>query len=376
MSANSQLHLHPDAIRHNLTALRSYLKSHITSQHQPRIWAVVKADAYGHGLKGMLPGLRNADGLAIANLDDAYMCRAAGWTGPILYMVRNDDIGNLNDPRLAPLHIVVSTSHQITRLEALPGFNDLHIWLRYAGALNHAGLKATDYRQAYQRLLLLLQHKKITGLGHLQHYAHAEDTRQLSRERQQLATLIKGLPGPVCSENSAAALNGPGFATTTAWVRSGIALYGINPLTHPPGITLQPAMTLRAPIYAIQHLEPNESLGYGGSFRAPRAMRVGLVRCGYADGYPRIVAPACPCSVAGKSAALVGRVSMDTLSIDITAHPDIGTGDMVSLWGEHGISVEQIAHAANTIAAQLLTAISAHVPRYYPGDHGYQAPGP
>lgn len=376
MNTTPQLHLHPDAIQHNMSLLRDHLQPYVPCQSGPRLWAVVKANAYGHGLKGMLPGLQHADGLAISSTDDAYVCRAAGWSGPLLHLAWHKDHTILNDPVLAPLHIVVSHLDQVALLEqGSASFKTLHVWLRFAGALNHSGLKPKGYVQAYQRLARLRQQGRLVTLGHLQHYAHAEDSRTLNNERQLFCQLIHNLPGPVCSENSAAMLSSPRFSAGTTWIRSGLFLYGASPLgpSHPSQVALRPAMTLRAPIYAVQNLEAGESLGYGSTFQARHAMRVGLVRCGYADGYPRLATRNCPCSIGGRPARLIGRVTMDTLSIDITAYPDVSTGDVVSLWGEYGVSANQVADASNTIAAQLFTAITAHVPRHYPGDRDYVA---
>lgn len=381
MSAAPQLHLHPNAVSRNIAALRRHIRAHDRTTYPPRLWAVAKADAYGHGLREMLPGLRTADGLAVSRLDDIYLCRTQGWSGPILYLATDDTIDALADPSLGPLHVVLSTIDQVTRLHAWRSASDRHVWLRFAGALNHAGFKANEYVCAYRQLDVLLKQGRIATLGHLQHYAYAEDPTHLDDERTKFSTLIKALPGPVCSENSVALLASPEFSTKTAWVRSGIVLYGVNPLlpsnttpSDPLGLALQPAMTLRAPVYAVQHLAPGEGPGYACTFRAPHAMRIGLVRCGYADGYPRQLLSPCPCRVAGKPTRVIGRVAMDTLSIDLTPYPEIGIGSTVSLWGEYDISVQAVAHSANTIAAQLLTGITQRVQRYYPGDPGYAAP--
>ncbi|HLU14350.1 MAG TPA: alanine racemase [Burkholderiaceae bacterium] len=374
--AGPELHIHPDAIRHNLSVLRHHLKSYAVGQTPARIWAVAKSDAYGHGLIPTLRAFDAADGLAVSSADDAAACRAAGWHKPILLLGAGLDLTTLSGAGPGPLHVVVSNPEQVNQLEHNTKLPGLYIWLRYAGSLNHAGFKPADYAPTWHRLAALHAKGRIAGLGHFQHYAYAEDAAHLLAERRQFRQTIFGLSGPVCSENSAATLNGPDVAATTQWVRSGIILYGVNPLGrhHKPGLALRPAMTLKARIHAIQQLEPGEAIGYGCTARARGPMRVGLVHCGYGHGYPRTLSTPAPCSIRGRKAHLFGRVSMDTLTIDITAQPDIQPGDVVTLWGDHTVPVDHVAQAADTIPAQLFTAITPRVRRYYPGDPGYQEP--
>ncbi len=357
-------HTDPDAIRHNLSRLQG-LSSIGDALHPPKFWAVVKADAYGHGLQRVLPALGNADGLAVLGLDDVYACRRLGWKKPILLLYPCTITTELSDARLFPLHIAIDDLQQITALEAMPGSAGLHAWLRFAGQLNHAGLQAQEYLQAYQRLAKLTTAGRLAGLGHMQHYANAEDPDALTHERHAFRQIITNLPGPVCSENSASILATPGYAASTAWLRAGIALYGISPLpdSHGHDMGLKPAMTLRAPIYGVQHLNTGDTLGYGSIFRADQSIRVGLVRCGYADGYPRTIKGNGTCWVNGKPARLIGQVSMNTLSIDISRHPEAGPGSMVTLWGNNGPCIETIAKAAGTISAQLCTSLTAQVRR-------------
>ncbi|WP_188074593.1 alanine racemase [Pusillimonas sp. ANT_WB101] len=354
------------AIKHNIARLRQLLAKG-QSNHAPHIWAVAKADAYGHTLELAYPGLCSADGLAVLTLDDVRHCRALGWTGPILAMSPQVTRAELKDPALYPLHLIIDHAEQLAHLAALNPRFAPHVWLRFRASLNHAGFDQTDYRKAYAFLQTALREGRLAGLGHLQHYASAEIAEQLRKERQVFQALICGMPGPVCTENSAALLSdhAAAAAAATDWVRSGIAVYGISPLHGMSGhdLGLRPAMVLQAPVYGIQVLGAGEFLGYNSRFQATRQTRVGLVRCGYAHGYPRGLAEGCEVMVYGRKATIIGRVSMDTLTIDLSDHPDVGCNAMVTLWGTHELPIETVARQANTIPAQLCTALTARVPR-------------
>lgn len=354
-------HIDAGAVAHNLHRLREKLGG-----PPPCVWAVVKADAYGHGLSHVLPGLADADGLAVLSIDEAHRCRALGWRKRLLVMGSPYVAADLDDPALYPLHLVVDATCQVNELERLsPDGPAPFAWLRHDGDLNHTGLHGSDYVAAFRRLSRLAQDGRVAGTGHLQHYAQAEVAQRLHAERSAFEPLFNGLPGPRCTENSAALLSEPAYGRRTDWVRSGIALYGISPLADltGPDLGLRPAMTLQAPIYAVRQLAAGRPLGYGALFRASRDMRVGLVRCGYGDGYPRGLSEACKALVEGRPCRIIGRVSMDTITIDLSTHPDARPGAMAILWGEPGCLIETVARCAGTIPAELCTGLTALVPR-------------
>ncbi|NYT82343.1 alanine racemase [Alcaligenaceae bacterium] len=358
----------PQAIVHNLRQLRRLLDPP-GPQAAPRIWAVAKADAYGHALEHALAGLGEADGLGVLTLDDALHSRRLGWNGPILAMGAGSDLSALEDPALHSLHLIVDQPDQLAELSRLQPLQAPYVWLRHCGELHHAGLQADEYRKAYHALHAEVQAGRLAGLGHLQHYAGAENPEQLRKERLAFHELISAMPGPVCTENSAAVLSDHVSARATDWVRCGIALYGISPLHGRTGrsLGLRPAMTFQAPIYATQKLCGGQGVGYNGIFRAKRDMRIGLVRCGYADGYPRGVQGRCVVGIHGRMAAIVGRVSMDTLTIDLSGHPEAVPGDVVTLWGPGGPDIESVAGWAGTISAHLCVGLTARVPRILRG---------
>lgn len=350
------------AVAHNVESLRRRLDQH---GHGPRLWAVVKADAYGHTLAHVLGGLGQADGLAVLELEEAHLCRAMGWRKPILIMHARYTAADLSDPGLAPLHVIIDSEEQLRELEALTQRPGPHAWLRYRGCLNHSGFPAQAYRRAYDRLHDLLQAGRLAGLGLLQHYARAEEAEYLHEERRDFEAVFAGLPGPRCTENSAALLSDPGYAGSGDWVRSGIALYGISPLAgiDGRGLGLLPAMTLRAPIHGVQQLAAGDPLGYGATFRAAHDLRVGLVHCGYADGYPRNLVAAGTVLVQGRPCRIIGRISMDSITIDLSGHPQAGPGASAVLWGPAGLAIEAVALSAGTIPAQLCVGVTGRVPR-------------
>jgi alanine racemase len=352
------------AVAYNLDSLRHRLDQ-AGRRNGPRLWAVVKADAYGHTLAHVLSGLARADGLAVLELEEAHLCRAMGWRKPILIMHARYTAADLSDPGLAPLHVIVDSEDQLRELETLAQRPGPHAWLRYSGCLNHSGFPARTYRAAYARLHKLLQAGRLSGLGLLQHYARAEEAEHMREERRDFEAVFAGLPGPRCTENSAALLSDPDYAGSGDWVRSGIALYGISPLAGVDGrgLGLLPAMTLSAPIHGVQPLAAGAPLGYGATFQAARDLRVGLVHCGYADGYPRNLVAAGTVLVQGRACRIIGRISMDTITIDLSDIPQAGPGTQAVLWGHEALSIESVALSAGTIPAQLCVGVTGRVPR-------------
>lgn len=352
----------PDAVAHNLSCLRARAT---WGGRTPRVWATVKGNAYGHGIANVLPGLSAADGLAVLNLEEAEVCRTAGWPGPILVYggLREaseidllDDIGNL--------HLVISHLDQLDWLALTHSCP--WIWLRFAGDLRMLGLEAQEYPDAYRRAHRLVMDGRARGVGHLSHYAAAEQPESIADADIRFRHVIANMPGPVSACNSAAAWHGGARVANTDWIRPGLALYGASPFHGINGhqLGLRPAMELRSHIQAVRHLQVGDSLGYHGAFTAGKAMRIGIVSCGYADGYPRQAPGGTPVLVNGQLTELVGQVTMDLLAVDLTCLAEAAVGDPVLLWGapEKGVGVEIVAMGAGTIAAELLTGLTARVP--------------
>ncbi|CAM3667374.1 Alanine racemase [Bordetella sputigena] len=353
--------VNPAAVAHNLGVLRARLGPAPTA----RIWATVKADAYGHGLHRVLPGLAGADGLAVSQLADAYASRAAGWNGPILVLGGLLDAVEAQGLALPDLHLTVAHPAQLDWLRDTPaGGAPPSIWLRYMGDIGYTGFDDACYRDAYERCSMLARQGRIAGIGHLNHYGRAEQPDGIAQADARFQALIRGLPGPRSCGNSAALLRHPDAARTADWVRPGIALYGVSPLpaVDGPDLGLRPAMSLHSRIVAIRDVAAGERLGYNGTIVAAAPMRVGMVACGYGDGYLRHAPAGTPMLVNGHAAATLGAVTMDLIPVDLTGLPPVPIGAPVVLWGTPGLPVEQVARHMGTIAAELLTSLTPRVP--------------
>ncbi|MFD4840262.1 alanine racemase [Achromobacter sp. NPDC058515] len=350
-----------DAVAHNLARLRAALPA---GAGAPRLWATVKADAYGHGMARILPALRGADGLAVLHLNDALACRRMGWQGAILVY------GGLYSPADAllvdapGLHLVITHAAQLEWLAQAPLAHRPAIWLRFAGDIHHTGFAADDYRAAFDAARALSRRGLTGEVGHLNHYARADEADGVGNADAVFRQVIAGLPGPVSTSNSAALLAHGARAADTQWVRPGLALYGASPFADRSAaqLDLRPAMSLHSQVVGIQRVKAGAGVGYSGAFVAPDAMRVGIVTCGYADGYPRHAITGTPVIVDGVRTRLLGRVSMDMMAVDLGPVPHACIGTPVTLWGAHGLAVEEVAASAGTIAADLLAGLNARVP--------------
>lgn len=356
-----RIHAHIDchAIAHNLAQMKERLNGAAT-----RFWATAKADAYGHGLARVLPGLAAADGISVQTLDEAHACRRSGWHGPILVHAGLRCANDTQALTLPGLQLIVSHAAQLDWLARTQPSAPPALWLRYVGDTHLGGFSDTDYSRIYARALALNGQGHASGIGHLNHYARAEEAGGTTDADTCFRRAIAGLSGPVSCCNSAALLLHPAQAAATDWVRPGITLYGVSPLPDVtgPDLGLRPAMTLSARLLAVQHLPAGASLGYGGAFVAQADTRIGLVACGYADGYPRHAGTGTPVKLeSGRITRMLGRPSMDLLTIDLNGHADARPGSVVTLWGG-GLPVERVAAAASTIAAELLTCLTARVP--------------
>lgn len=382
--AGLRVHARVDAaaVAHNLHRVRMLLGP---EGARPRVWATVKADAYGHGIERVLPALHEADGLAVSQLADAHACRAAGWSGPVLVYGGLLDATEARGLDMPGLHIALSHAAQIAWIEAAPApTRPPWIWLRFMGDVGLTGFDAAGYASAYARCARLAAQGRIAGIGHLNHYGRAEQPDGLAQADAGFEALVRALPGPRSCCNSAALLRHPGSAAGTDWVRPGLALYGASPLPGTDGtaLGLRPAMSLHSRIVGIRDVAAGERMGYGGRLVAPADLRVGMVACGYGDGYPRHAPAGTPVLVDGRIAATLGAVTMDLIPVDLTALPEVAIGAPVVLWGTPELPVETVAGHIGTIAAELLTSLTPRVPiipvgdlRRRPGDGPAQTPG-
>jgi len=357
------------ALAHNLDTVRRHLEAAAreAGTPAPSIWAVIKANAYGHGIERAVAGFSAAQGLAMLDLAEAVRCREAGWGGPILML---EGFFSTSDIEILDRYHLTTVIHHRDQLDMLefskPG-RRLDAYVKLNSGMNRLGFGEAAYREAYSRARYLRDLGVLGTLGKMTHFATADGPAGIGEQLACFERVTRGLSGPVSVCNSAATLRFPEAAARAdhaAWVRPGICLYGATPFEDTPAAAygLRPAMTLSAEIIATQNLRPGDAVGYGGLFRAERPMRVGVVACGYADGYPRHAGTGTPATVGGVPTRLVGRISMDMLMVDLEPVPAAGIGTRVVLWGEDGPSVDDVARAAGTIGYELLCAVAPRVP--------------
>ena len=323
-----------------------------------RIMAVIKANAYGHGLLRAAEALNAAEGFALLDIRDAVCLREAGFDQTILLL---EGIFTPEDLSLVAgydLACVIHSHHQIDMLEAYPKRRGLEVWLKVGSGMNRLGFAPDNVTTALQKLR---NNPAVGNITLMTHFAHADESTGVAGQLDVFNAVVAPYRMARSLANSAALLRYP--ATHADWVRPGIMLYGASPFAEITAqqLGLQPVMTLQSRIIAVQELSPGETIGYGGTFRAGYSMRVGVVACGYADGYPRSAPTGTPVLVEGQRTHTLGRISMDMLTVDLTALPSAHVGSMVTLWGE-GLPVEQVAHAADTISYELLCALAERVP--------------
>ncbi len=355
-------------MRHNLERVRELVPG-------SKVWSVVKANAYGHGLTTALDGLKTTDGFALLDLAEAKLLREKGWQGPILLLeglFSQEDIFLASD-----LHCdcVVHHIDQVDWLEALSEAKhevSSHlpkIYLKMNTGMNRLGFRPNEYKEIYHRL-----HSSGYAISHMTHFANADYVDRSPSVDQQAEIFhqaIEGLEGERSLANSAAVL-WHHHMIFSDWVRPGIMLYGASPSGKYEDIEhakLQAVMSLNSKIIGIQHLDAHESVGYGSRYKTDVPIRIGIVACGYADGYPRHAPDGTPVWIAGpnglsdgKICRMAGQVSMDMITVDITDMPHVDVGTDVQLWGNF-LPVDLVAQSAGTIGYELLCALAPRVPR-------------
>ena len=365
--------IHLDALQHNLARARACAPD-------AQVLAVVKANGYGHGLARAYEGLRAADGFALLDIAEARKLRELDWRGPILLLEGVFDARDLEWCSRLGLWHVVHCEQQIDWLAQHKTEWPHRVFLKMNTGMNRLGFTPQAFRHAWLRLSALPQ---VDEVSLITHFSDADGPRGIAHQTEVFQTHTADLSGERSLCNSAATLRHAGEpAVRGDWIRPGVMLYGASP-DHPEHDAahwgLQPAMTLRSALIGVQHLQAGDTVGYGSRFRAERDMRVGVVACGYADGYPRHAPDGTPALVDGVRTRLVGRVSMDMLTVDLSDIPQAQIGSEVTLWGHgpHGtqLPIDDVAHHAGTIGYELMCAVSPRVPVRVATEHGI-APAP
>jgi alanine racemase len=349
--------IHLDAVRHNYREAKRLAP-------EARALAVVKANAYGHGAVAVGRALaEEADGFAVACVEEAMELRESGIRNPILLL---DGVFAPEEMLLverADLTPVIHSELQLEWISAARPERQLDCWLKMDSGMHRMGLAPDRFADAYAELAVCPYVRRVVLMSH---FARADEPEHAYTERQiqVFEQASAGIRAPRSLANSAAVLAWP--RSHGDWVRPGIMLYGASPMDgeHASAARLRPVMTLESALISVRDLEPGEPVGYGGRFVCERPTRVGVAAIGYADGYPRHAPDGTPVAVKGRMSRIIGRVSMDLITLDLTGIDDAAIGDPVELWGAT-VSVNAVARASGTISYQLFTGISRRVPLFF-----------
>ena len=338
------------ALKHNLAVVR---------RHAPRsrAFAVLKANAYGHGVARVQRALGEEDGIALLELDAAVKLRDEGYRKRIALLEGLFDSRELAIAAACNLAVVIHSEEQLRMLDSAPADARLDVLLKVNTGMNRLGFMPSAAGAALERLKM---HRAVRQLTLMTHFATADDARGVDAQMAIFDGVAAGHAYERSLANSAAILRYP--QTHADWVRPGIMLYGCTPFADVSAdqLGLRPVMTLTSEIIAMQDLHPGDGVGYAAAFVATERMRVGIVACGYADGYPRHAPTGTPVLVNARRATTLGRVSMDMLCVDLSACPDASIGSRVTLWGD-GLSADEVAAAAGTVSYELLCAVAPRV---------------
>jgi alanine racemase len=352
--------IHTEALRRNLARMRA-------AAPDAKVWGVIKADAYGHGIERVFEGLRAADGFALLDLQEAQRVRALGWRGPVLLLEGVFEARDLEMCSRLDLWHTVHCDEQIDMLAMHKTHVPHRVFLKMNSGMNRLGFAPRRFRAAWTRLEALPQ---VGEVSLMTHFSDADGSKGIAQQVRVFSEITRDLPGERTLSNSAASLRyGADPAVRADWIRPGIAVYGSAPDFPDHDIAhwdLQPTMTLATRIIGVQQLVAGDSVGYGSHFTADAPLRIGVAACGYADGYPRHCSTGTPVLVEGVRTRILGRVSMDMITVDLTPVPQAGFGSEVTLWGRAGngavLAIDEPAHAAGTLGYELMCALAPRVP--------------
>jgi alanine racemase len=346
--------IEPGALRHNLGTIRERAR-------RARVMAVVKANAYGHGLVPTALSLPEADAFAVARLEEGLALRAAGITQPIVLLEGVFTSEQLLEAARHGFDLVLHDALQVELLEEMSGAHRFVLWIKIDTGMNRLGFPPREFAAALERVRRLktppLEIRLLTHLA----CADEPDNRMTNQQVARFRETTRGLDYSISIANSAGIF---GSALLNCdWVRPGLALYGASPL---PGASaaqlgLEPVMSLESSVIALRSVTAGETVGYGAAWTAPRDAQIAIIAAGYGDGLPRGLPGGTPVLIAGMRAPIVGRVSMDMIAVDVSAVPGVHVGTGVQLWGP-GLPVEEIARHAGTIPYELLCSVSQRVP--------------
>lgn len=328
--------------------------------------AVIKANGYGHGMEQVARTLGpEADALAVATIDEAVALRGAGIEGPLLVLQGPHDATDIEEAAVRGLWLTLHEPGQV-QLASSSRHGPIRAWLKIDSGMHRLGIAPEEAPDAIEALLRSSEVKQAMVL--CTHLACADqlDSPVTETQLERFAAVTEGFDLPRSIANSAGIMHWP--ATRADWNRPGIMLYGCEPTgSFGADSELEAVMTVHSEIIAVRDIAAGEGVGYGHRWRATRPSRIGTISIGYGDGYPRHAPNGTPVWVKGKRAALVGTVSMDMITVDLTGRDDVRVGDPVELWGTH-VPVAEVAAQAGTIGYELLAGMTSRLPRVYVGD--------
>ncbi len=344
------------------SALKSNLRQIRAKAPGSRIMAVVKANAYGHGLVPTARALPEADAFAVARLEEGVALREAGVHQQIVLLEGVFSRDQLEEAAQQRFEIVVHDPMQISLLERFAGPHRFVVWLKVDTGMNRLGFRTEEFGAVLGRMRALATPPgEVRVMTHLAR-ADERDCPMTGAQLERFRALTHGL-GLARSIGNSAGILGWDDAHGE-WVRPGLALYGISPFPHESsaGFGLIPVMTLASTVITVRHVPRGESVGYGGAWTAPRDSQIAIVAGGYGDGLLRSLPTGAPVLVNGRRAPLVGRVAMDMVAVDVSELPEVEVGTRCVLWGR-GLEVSELAGHAGTVAYELLCGVRARVPR-------------
>lgn len=338
-----------DALRHNLSRVRHYAPD-------SKIMAIVKADAYGHGITRVARALGRVDAFGVACLEEARQLREAGVGQRILLLEGPYSLDELDDIQRLRLDTVIHHRFQIKLLDCAAINAPVPVWLKVDSGMHRLGFAPSEIGKVWRRLN---RHDGVAGnIRFISHLACANeyDNAMTGRQAEVFLNATRPYQAEKSLANSAAVIAWQNFCMD--WVRPGLMLYGVSPIDRQTGADfgLKPVMSLESALISVKHLKRNDPVGYGASWRCPEDMPVGVVAAGYGDGYPRNARSGTPILVKGKPCALIGKPSMDMITLDLRGNPEAQTGDPVLLWGK-GLPVEKTAAHADTVPYELLCGV-------------------
>lgn len=350
-----ELVIHMDALRSNEKKMREAAAGRT-------LWAVCKANGYGHGLANCLKAFADADGIAVIDTAEVIAARSLGWTKRILLLEGFFDAEDIPVLEKYGAEPVIRNRHLVELIEK-SGVKRLRCHLKVNTGMNRLGFRADEIPEIKARLAAV---PGVEYMGVVTHFANgdrsytADGPATVGRQLARMGSLRETEKG-VCMAATTGMLFHPEVGGDGC--RAGIALYGVSPdgTVSEAELGITPAQTLRARIIAVQNLEPGDAVGYGSKWTAERPSRIGVIACGYADGYPRAMPNGSPVWVKGHRVPTTGAVSMDMMEVDLTDFPDVGEGDWAELWGQN-LPVNELAARAGTIGYELICKVMPRVP--------------